>query len=165
MRVFEWATSYGYTICEARLPTENEKQGYADWYKSRMIIGVKGGNVDLTEFRSTDIQDVFGDRKATHSFLGCDNMVWILQPDDEAKIMAIETARKAAKMAKADAEKKAAEDRAAAIVAKARETGADQVKDRFMASCDGSVTECSNDWVQIMVRPDGSTYQRRTHTH
>lgn len=165
MRVLEWAPSYGIELLTARLPTDDEKAKYADWFKPVMLVGVPDTRTELKHFTWADLKTVFGDRRSTHSFCGCNNQVWILQPGDEEKILAIDADRKAAKQAKIDADQKAKEDHVINIAKTARDTGTDQVLSAYLGECDGSVEECSSDWIRVMIRPDGSTYQTRTHTY
>ena len=164
-RVFQWATSYGYDLVTARLPTDDEKKPYAEWFREQLLFGVEGDTISLEHFSWQDITDVFGDRKATHSFPGCNNKAWILQPGDEAKILAIEERRKADKVDAANAEKQAEIDRRTEITKRAAETGINQALSGYHGSCDGTASDCSGDWISTMVRPDGTTYERRTHTY
>lgn len=165
MRVLEWAPSYGIELCTARLPTGAEKSRYVDWFRDRLLIGVPDTRTPLKEFSWSDLKTVFGDRRATHAFPSCSNHVWILQPGDEDKILAIEAARRATKAGALEAERQAEADHITRITETARATGIDQRLNGYLGACDGTAHECSSDWIETMVRPDGSTYQRRTHTH
>lgn len=48
--------------------------------------------------------------------------------------------------------------------AEAKRTGRPVELRRYMANCDGSVTDCSTDLVIEMVHPDGTIREERTHT-
>ncbi len=162
-RTLEWAPSWcQLTIQDAVRPTDEQLEKYADWYKPMALFG-SGEHIDLKHFNWRDINSVLGGRKSTHAFPGCNNLVWILTPEEEERIMSIERERTETK-AQEDADKKASAE--AALQAKfdqARQTGQDQVLDIWLAECDGSVDECSSDSVRRMVRPDGTTYISRTH--
>lgn len=164
-RTLEWETSQGVmAIQEAIRPSEDVLEKYADWYKE-MALFATGERVTLTHFSWQDLKVVFGDRKSTHSFPGCDNRVWVISPEDEAAIMAIETSR-------ADAKNRAEDNMQAEKNAHIRDkldqavsTGRDQVLDTWMDDCDGSASDCSFDSVSKMIRPDGTTYTSRRHCH
>lgn len=70
-------------------------------------------------------------------------------------------------------QKKAAVDKAKAdrdakfqaALAEAQRTGKPVKLDSFMADCDGSVEDCSTDYVVRSVWPDGKVREERTHTY
>ena len=66
----------------------------------------------------------------------------------------------------AEKEAKRAENKAKenAIFAEAKVTGEKQILTSYMDDCDGSVVECSTDYVTVYAMPDGSTTRTRTHT-
>jgi len=162
----EWATAYGMEITESRMPSEAELATWADWYKPRAIYGVSGGRkIKLEHFGWRDLETVFGERKSTHSFPGCDNRAWILTPEELATILEIERSRADAQAAEQAAIANVAADQKRSIIEMAKNTGADQVLATWMADCDGTAVECSFDSLCQMVRPDGSTYIARTHCH
>lgn len=160
----EYAPAYGVEIVEARIPIAEELTKFADWYRQVAIFSVfKGRRVKLQHISLTDISQIL-DRRATHSFPGCNNFAWILTTEEEDSILAIEAEREKAAQATIATEQQAENERRDAIIAVAKQTNTDQVLEKWMSGCDGSVRECSYDACYIMVRPDGSTYSKRHHT-
>jgi hypothetical protein len=89
MRTLKWSTSNSeFSLQNARYPTEDELMSYADWYKPRALFS-DGDRIYLENFSSQDVDKYLG-RPSTHSFPGDNNMVWIITPEEESKILAIE---------------------------------------------------------------------------
>ncbi len=69
-------------------------------------------------------------------------------------------AERAAEKAEDEAERKRFE----AAKAEAARTGENVLLRQHMVECDGSAQDCSQDFVRVFVRPDGTTRVERTHT-
>lgn len=77
-----------------------------------------------------------------------------------------EAYEKAVKAKKEEEIKKAEEEnKIKAIFEKAKETGEKQVLRKYMAECDGTVCECTADYITVWAMPDGSTTKTRIHAY
>src|ERR1035438_2625771 len=96
------------TLIEARRPTEAEAARLAEWYRPRCLMGVNGGEyIKLPFLRTADVTHAIGRVKSDGSFLGCDNIAYIVTADERAVLIALNSARES--QAKADAPRRAAE--------------------------------------------------------
>lgn len=96
------------TLIEARRPTEAETTGFAEWYKARCLLGVKGGEyTKLPYLRTSDVTNILGRSKSDGSFPGCENQAYIITADERTSLIALNTAKDA--QAQADAPRIAAE--------------------------------------------------------
>lgn len=163
VRAFQYAHAYGFTLLDARLPEPEELMRFVAEYRPHALFGGRGGeSLDLPHLNWRDLEDLFN-RPATHSFPGCSNSAWLVTPEEEARIRAIETARAAAEIIQ-QAEATSAEDaRIALITAAATRTGTAQVVETWMEDCYQS--DCSFDTCARMVRPDGSAFISRAHCY
>ena len=75
--VCEVAYSYGVYLKKARRFTEEEKKGYAEWFREKGFLGV-GNDIKLEYIKQSDVNRILKNRQDDGSFNGCTNCAYII---------------------------------------------------------------------------------------
>ena len=104
------------------------------------------------------IEDVVG--RAINELTGC---CWEKEAAEEWARKRVEAFYK--KQQEAADRKRTKENHEKEIRELAAKTGERQLLEEYHADCDGSVRECSADFIRVYIRPDGEKVKERIHTY
>ena len=103
--VCEVADSYGVSLCHARRFNNEEKAGYAEWFRETGFVGISSyPTIDLKEINWIDVRNILNNRKSDGSFNGCSNSAYIVTEDEWNKLIALNNQKRNEKLAKEKAD-------------------------------------------------------------
>ena len=103
--VCEVADSYGVSLCHARRFNDEEKAGYAEWFRETGFVRISSyPTIDLKEINWIDVGNILNDRKSDGSFNGCSNSAYIVTEDEWNKLIVLNNQKHNEKIAKENEE-------------------------------------------------------------
>ena len=103
--VCEVADIYGVSLCHARRFNDEEKAGYAEWFRETGFVRISSyPTIDLKEINWIDVGNILNDRKSDGSFNGCSNSAYIVTEDEWNKLIVLNNQKHNEKIAKENEE-------------------------------------------------------------